>query len=444
MAPAVVWEKQMPPNLPRRGKAMATGVGTLGQFLRETIRRYIHDRCLEFAASLTFTTLLAFVPMMAIALAILAHFPVFDDIRVNMQAFVLDSFLPDAGLALIDHFGHFVENTAKLSAVGAIGLAIAVFMLLLSIESAFNAIWHVTVPRPFMWRVLAFWTVLTLGPILLGISVTLSGYLYATAQSAGVEAWTGPGGRSTKLLPPFLEFAAFSLLYGAMPNRPVKLSHALTGALVATVLFEGLKKGFGVYVTYAPTYQTIYGAMAAVPITLIWVYLAWCIGLFGAVLSASLSEWRVHQEISGVPQVGPGMRLTIALSVLSQLRAASVHGEVVPRKGLLRDVDVGAFVVETVLGQLLAARYVTQVGRDGWVLARDLDDTTLYDLYEDLRLGVSADALRWMPASPWSEKASESIGSLVTFGRDCMAVRLKELFAEGDKHEGQVVRLKRR
>ena len=434
----------MPRNLPPSGNAVVAGAGTLGQFLKELVRRYLDDRCLEFAAALTFTTLLAMVPMTAISLVILARFPIFDDIHATIQAFILQSFLLETGTALLDHFAHFVENTAKLSAFGAVGLAVAVFMLLLSIESAFNAIWHVTVPRPFMWRVLAFWTVLTLGPILLGISVSLSGYLFATARAAGVEAWTGPGGHSTMLLPPLLEFAAFSLLYGTMPNRPVKLSHALTGALVATVLFEGLKKGFGLYVTHFPTYQTIYGALAVIPITLIWVYMAWAVGLFGAVLAASLNEWKSHHSVGGLPQVGPGMRLSVALSVLSELRAASTRGEILQRKHLLKDLNLSAFVVETVLGQLTAARYVTPVGRDGWVLARDLEDTTLYDLYNDLNLGVTGEALRWMPSTPWTQRAGQSIATFDNVGRDCMAIRLKELFAEPGKREGEVVRFRRR
>ena len=434
----------MPRNLPANGNVVVAGAGTFGQFLKELVRRYLDDRCLEFAAALTFTTLLALVPMTAISLAILAQFPIFDDIHATIQSFILRSFLLDTGTALLAHFANFVENTGKLSAFGAAGLAVAVFMLLISIESAFNAIWHVTVPRPFMWRVLAFWTVLTLGPILLGISVSLSGYLFATARAAGVEAWTGPGGHATKLLPPLLEFAAFSLLYGTMPNRPVKLSHALTGALVATVLFEGLKKGFGLYVTFFPTYQTIYGALAVIPITLIWVYVAWAVGLFGAVIAASLNEWQSHRSVVGLPQVGPGMRLSVSLSVLSELRAASTRGEICQRKDLLKDLNLSAFVVESVLGQLTDTRYITPVGRDGWVLARDLEDTTLYDLYDDLNLGVTGEALQWMPSAPWTQLAGKSIATFDTVGRDCMAIRLKELFSEPGKREGEVVHFRRR
>ena len=438
----------MPLGLPRHGKAVASGAGNVGVFLRYAVNRYLGDRCLEYSASLTFATLLAFVPMMVIALAILSQFPVFDDIRANLQTFILESFVPEAGTAVLAQFNQFIGNAGKLSAFGAAGLTVAVFMLLLAIESAFNNIWHVTVPRPFMWRVLAFWTILTLGPILLGFSVSLSSYLFATAEAAGVEAWTGPGGRYTKMLPPILEFAAFSLLYGTIPNRPVKVRHAAAGALVATIAFELLKKGFGLYVTHFPTYQTIYGAMAVIPMTLVWVYMAWAMGLFGAVIAASLTEWKAHRTIASLPRFTPGVRLTVALSVLAALRSASVRGEVCQRKGILKDLGLSSFVVENILGQLSAAHYVTRVGRDCWVLARDLEETTLYDLYSDLDLGVGADALGWINPQPWARRAEESISAFDSLGRGCMAVRLKELFAErgprSGETEGEVIPFGRR
>jgi len=437
----------MPASPPWRRRVGTVSVaGNLGLFLRYAIRRYVNDRCFEYSASLTFTTLLAFVPMMAIALAILSQFPIFDDIRLNLHAFLLESFLPETGTAVVEQLEQFTKNAGKLSAVGAAGLAIAVFVLLVSIENAFNDIWHVAVPRPVMWRILAFWTVFTLGPILLGLSVTLSSYLFTTAQAAGVEQWTGPVGRSTALLPPVLEFASFVLLYGTIPNRPVKVKHAVAGAVVAVILFEALKKGFGFYVVTFPTYQTIYGAMAVIPIILIWVYMAWAVGLFGAVICASLTEWTAQRAIAGTPQFAPGMRLSVALSLLAELRQASVRGEVLLRAEVLKKLNLSAFVVETILGQLGDARYATPVGRDGWVLAKDLDEITIYDLYPDLDLHVGGDAFRWMPSEPWTRRAGSSIADFDDIGRECMGVRLKELFSETDAEapDGEVVPFTRR
>jgi len=125
----------MPASPPWRRRAGTVSVaGNLGLFLRYAIRRYVNDRCFEYSASLTFTTLLAFVPMMAIALAILSQFPIFDDIRLNLHAFLLESFLPETGTAVVEQLEQFTKNAGKLSAVGAVGLAIAVFVLLVSIE----------------------------------------------------------------------------------------------------------------------------------------------------------------------------------------------------------------------------------------------------------------------------------------------------------------------
>ncbi len=422
-----------------RRRRPAISIADLGSFLKHVFNRFLDDRCLDYAGSLTFATMLTFVPVMAITLSVLAQFPVFDDISSRLYAIVVESFMPDAGTAVLVQIETFTENTGKLSALSAVGLTLAVFLLLLAIDSSFNSIWHVTVPRPFMWRLLAFWTVLTLGPILLGMSLLLSGYLFATAEIAGLDAWAGPGGRSTWLLPPVMEFVAFTLLYGTIPNRPVKARHALSGAAVATVLFEVLKKGYGFYVTAFPTYQTIYGALAVIPITMVWIYLAWSIGLLGAVVAASLADWRAHRGTPDLPQLSPGVRLTVALSILSELRAASVRGEVVERKAMLKKLRLGAFVVETVLRQLDQARYITQTGRDRWVLGRDLDEITLYDLYRDLNLGVVADALKWLDPTPWQDRAGRSIASFDAVGRECMAVRLKELFAAGHQAGGQVI-----
>jgi hypothetical protein len=138
----------------------------------------------------------------------------------------------------------------------------------------------------------------------------------------------------------------------------------------------------------------------------------------------------------------------VALSVLAALRSASVRGEVCQRKGILKDLGLSSFVVENILGQLSAAHYVTRVGRDCWVLARDLEETTLYDLYSDLDLGVGADALGWVNPQPWARRAEESISAFDSLGRGCMAVRLKELFAErgprSGETEGEVIPFGRR
>ncbi|TVR98773.1 MAG: YihY family inner membrane protein [Rhodospirillales bacterium] len=413
-------------------------VAEFGDFASYVLGRFARDRCPLYAATLTFTTLLTFVPMLAIALAILAQFPVFDDLSANLEEMVLTHFTPAAGTALLDHLARFTENVGELSAYATVGLALGVILLLRSIENACNDIWHVREPRPFMWRVLAFWTVLTLGPILLGISITLSGYLFATAKAGGLEAWTGPGGAGTRFLPPLLEFAAFSLLYGAIPNRPVRLHHALTGALVATLLFELLKTLFGLYLTYLPTYQTVYGAMAVLPVTLVWVYLAWTAALLGAVIAASLGDWKGHRATAAIPRLAPGIRLTVALAILAEMLAVQGLGRVIRRRTLLTRLDMSAFVVEDVLANLVQARYVARAGRHRWVLARDLSAVTLHDLYTDLNLGIVDGALGWLRPSPWSRRVSEVLSRFHRLGAASLAIPLNQLLAD-DRAAGAAV-----
>jgi len=169
------------------------------------------------------------------------------------------------------------------------------------------------------------------------------------------------------------------------------------------------------------------------------VYLAWCVGLVGAVIAAALGDWNSQRAFLGVPKFAPGVRLTVALSVLADLRAARRRGEVRQRRELLQALNLSAFVVETILGQLADARYVTRVGRDGWILARDLDETTVYDLYMDLGLGVDRNSVRWMRPTAWRHRAGQTLIRFDSLGRECLGLPLKDLFAEDEPPEAEIV-----
>ncbi len=255
------------------------------------LRSFIAHHCLTYAASLSFTALLAIVPLAAIGIAILSAFPVFAGAGEMLTEFVLRNFTPDANAAIQETFRSLVTNADNLTGVGILFLIFTSFMLLYEVEITFGQIWQVQEKRTLMSRLTVFWTVMSLGPILLGLGLSVSAPWFASvltgdgaaAQSIGLLAY---------LLPVTLEITGFGLLYMALPNVPVRFHHAATGGVIAGLLFEALKFGFGIYIQNFAAYDAIYGALSALPVFLIWTYLSWAVILFGAVVAAELPKIR--------------------------------------------------------------------------------------------------------------------------------------------------------
>ncbi|RCK05116.1 trehalose-binding protein, partial [Thalassospira xianhensis MCCC 1A02616] len=261
-------------------------------FWRYAIMRFVHDKSVERAAGLSYTTLLAMVPFLAVALTVLSAFPVFEQWKDQIMGVVLNNFLPETGEQVTGYLSNFLQNTGQMTAVGTIVLALTAVMLLGAIEGAMNDVFRVTTPRKLLAKLVVFWTLLTVGPMLLGLSLSVASYIFAMRYMVGADGLGEHIGQLTFLAPFLLSSIAFSLLFIGMPNRSVVIIDGILGGLVAAGLFEALKKGFGYYVINFPTYQTIYGAVAIVPIFLLWMYLTWIVVLLGAQVAAARSEWR--------------------------------------------------------------------------------------------------------------------------------------------------------
>jgi membrane protein len=272
-------------------QARDVGFGLL-HLLEHAAKRLLADRCMQVAAALSFTTLLSLVPFLAISLSFASAFSQFSDLRGEAEAFLTRNLLPQAGEMAVEQFRSFVAQTQKLTGLGIFGVAVTALMLLATINHAFDVIWRVQRPRPLMIRFLAYWAIITLGPLLIGGALSASGILLAVGQRVGGSAfavsvtWVTPG------MPFILEAMAFTLLYLIAPNRRVKFTDALIGGVVAAVIFEIVKHAFALYLVYFPTYEAIYGAVAAIPIFLLWIYCCWATVLLGAEVTASLPEAR--------------------------------------------------------------------------------------------------------------------------------------------------------
>lgn len=263
------------------------------------LKRFRSDRLPRHAAALAFSSLLALAPMMAIALAMLSLFSPFDGMESAVETFIYQFLVPTAGEDIKLYMDQFANRAAKLTAVGAGAFFLTALLLLSNIESSFNDIWRVKEGRTMGQKLTVYWAMVTLGPILMGASLTMSTYFLSLSVMTGQAATVG-----TFLIPVLLECTAFLLLYLVMPNVRVSLMHALVGALVASILFELTKKGFVAYVGSFANYEVVYGALAALPIFLIWVYLSWVVALIGAEVVAVLQQKKLleHTVIDRIEQ----------------------------------------------------------------------------------------------------------------------------------------------
>lgn len=273
-------------------------------FSRYLLTRMGHDRINVNAGYLAYITLLSIVPMLTVLLSVLSSFAIFENAGDAIQDFVITNFVPAAGDAVKGALLEFVANTGKMSAVGGGFLFIAALMLISNIDKNLNYIWRVKNKRRAVFSFSMYWMVLTLGPILVGASIAVTSYV-TSLKVIESEAISGLYNLLLSWLPFLLSFSAFVGLYMLVPNKKVHLSHAVLGAIVAALLFEASKKGFAAYITQFPSYQLIYGALAAIPILFVWVYLCWLIVLVGAEVTAALGEkeeWSQKIEMLELPK----------------------------------------------------------------------------------------------------------------------------------------------
>lgn len=357
---------------------LRSGYDAAQRFLRVVIDRFEGDRCIQVAGNLTFTTLLALVPMFTIAFTMFAAFPVFEDWANAFKIFLLTTLVPEVGGKIITvYMQQFADNAAKLTAVGLAFLAVTAVLLLVSIERVFNGIWRARRPRSLVQRLVIYWTAITVGPLLIGASLSMTSWLLAqSVQSVGSAQHLQEV--LLRVVPVILNGAAFGLLYLTVPNRRVRARDAFVGGVAAALMFEVMKRGFALYVQLFPTYDLIYGTFATVPIFLLWMYLSWCVVLLGAVVVAVLPQWRLGEERAGPRGDTAFYRALRLIEGLDAARFRSVNptaGELAVSAGILEDA------ADTLLDAMEEKGWVRRVESGGWILAADLGVVTLADVY---------------------------------------------------------------
>ena len=349
------------------------------RFSAYVVKRFQGDGGLQIASSLTYTSLLSLVPLLAVSLVILSGFGAFDEMRGQVQETLLDFVLPDTADQVNGYILKFMENAQKLTAPGVIALGVTAIMMLSTIEGTFNRIWRANAKRPWPIRILAFWAVLTLGPILLGVSISVS----SVFQDYSNELQVGWLVRESRFaLPFFLQLAAFSALYLAIPAVPVRIGHALVGGLVAAVLFQVLKVGFAAFVASADNYRTVYGALAAIPIFLLWLYSFWTLLLIGAHIAAALPERRLLGDSGLIDQATAESRLRAAMLVLRRLWQAAGARETLRLENL--DPEPSPWV----LNQLEKAGLIARLDDESLIAGCDFNRAPIGVLWRALDLAT--------------------------------------------------------
>ena len=402
-------------------------LATIRPFLRFLLSNFSDDRCQRSAAALCYTTLLSLVPLSAVVFSIFAAFPVFGEIATEIQNFIFQNFVPTSGEIIQQHITQFAEKASHLTAIGIVFLILSALLLMNTIEAAMNDIWHVSSPRRALSKFMVYWSTLTLGPILIGTSLVITSYLTSlpffkeTALLGGL--WTQLLG----LLPFLATLLACTLLYAAVPNTKVSIRHALVGATIAAALFELAKKGFAFYVTEFPTYEVVYGALASIPVFLVWVYLSWLVVLLGAEVTYSLAKFQANEPAHSHGTAG--LRLLHDFRIIGHLWQSQLWGELMTVEEFLKnDSFLNEAETHEALERLEASGLIHHSEEEKWALTKDISKLTLNDLYKVEVFEQPQITTNVAQYDHWNRAFSHLLSQSNEEVMDALSIKLKPLY----------------
>lgn len=398
---------------------------TMTQVLWLAGERFSRDNCLQAAGALTYAGLLAVVPLLTVTFAAFSAFPAFERMRAGAEMLILQNVVPRLGADLDRYLQSFISNAGALTGVGVVGLTFTAILLFFSVERAYSQIWRTANRRPLLLRLLSFWAMLTLAPLLFAASLSASSGLLMQLGVAHANALF----MVRKTLPALCEFVVITLSYMMLPRRPVAWGDGLIGGAVAALALECLRVLFHDYFSSASTYSTIYGALSVLPTLLVWMWLVWCIVLFGAELTATLPEWRSALRVDlGPAGLTPTQRLVVALAVLRELMLSGGRGQTVSLRALDRALGLGPATLDSTLEVLERAAWAVRASDGAWTLLRNPYTASVNDLVEDLGLGfrASLDPVGGLDLA-WLAQLEELCAALVTERANRLSMPLADL-----------------
>ena len=414
----------------------------LRDLVRFAIRRLREEKLPQVAGSLTFTSTLGLVPLLTIVLAIFTMFPAFGQLRTAIDAWFVQNLMPKAIASTISgNLTQFADKAKGLSALGAVVLLFTTSATMSMIERAFNRIWSVRQPRPLAQRILVYWALITLGPLLFGVSISFTTQVFDATGGLGQEA-TWFGMLFFTLASVAVTTGGYTLLYMIVPHRRVSLRDAFVGALGAAIAFEIAKRVFGLFISQFPTYAIIYGALAALPLFLLWMYVSWMITLVGAVLTAALPVVKYERWWH---QPAPGSAFIDAMAVLKVLYGgARLSGTALVTSSMIRrHTRIGYDELSELLERMVAAGWVGRVldeapARAGWqrtrrgsdehwVLLVDPNALQLSDVYRLFVFDCAAGASQQRDRAP----GAEGVDGVLALDGAALARQVEETVEQG-------------
>lgn len=357
-------------NAPHKSSLHGLSSSTPFRFLRFISQRFNEANILQTAGSLTFTTLLALVPLLTVILIVLAAFPMFGDISARFMDLVNRTIVPSGASAVADYLDQFKQQAARMTALGVVMMMVTSLMLIQTIDQTLNRIWRVQRSRLWWVSLSIYWALLTIGPLLVGIS--LSVFAYGLAQNNDYFFSS-----SLHFVGNILGNAVFLfLLYRLVPNCHVPLRHALVGSLITGALLETTKYGFGIYISHFNSYAPVYGAFSIIPIFLIWLNLLWLIILSGALFIAGIGDWHSRQD----ERQQPDHVFNQVISILLLLTDAQQHGKTITIRTIRQQLAIDRGQIETLLLRLAKMQYVAE-SKPGWLLKTSPEQIWLSDLF---------------------------------------------------------------
>lgn len=393
-------------------------------FTQFVITRFLADECKQNAASLTYTTLFAVVPMLTVLFSILAAIPSLKSISTDIQNFIFNNFIPDTGVKVQSYLHEFATQASNLTIVGVFMLFVTAVMMLITIEKAFNQIWRVKQPKQSIVGFLRYWAVLSLGPFLLGAAFTISSYITSLRIFADAEQLVGMVFSGLRLLPFLFTGLAFSLLYITVPNCRVPVKAGFGAGFMAATLFEVAKNGFTFFVGNFSSYELIYGAFAAFPLFLLWVYLSWMIILLGVEVCRALAFYKDVNKESRHP-------LLELLAVLQLFYQRQIEGKTVSELDVMevlgkREVETWTQLLDILLNQNFAKK--TESGH--YVLIRNLAAVDFWQFYSTLPwpLPQAQDFSRVYEDDTWASVLLPRLYAIQDYAQEQLTLPLADIF----------------
>ena len=383
----------------------------LKAFSRHLWQQFREDRSFESAGALSYTSLLALVPLMAVMFGVISAFPVFDQWSSDVENYIFSNFVPAAGDVVHDYVTQFVDRSAGLTGAGTVFLIATAILLMSTIEKSLNRIWRVRTERGPVSRLVVYWAVLTLGPLLVGASLALTSYLAALPLLAPEIVRGVLQDAALKLAPVLVALVGFTLVFIVVPNRRVRWHHALIGAALSSLMFELAKAGFVWYVTNFPTYERLYGALATIPLFFIWIYVSWVVVLLGASVAAALTTFNYRRADW---RWNPRHELLLALRLLGHFWQAQRRGEALSVGELInRESAATDSQLRRILGWFHDARFIQPDNDGDWLLTADLDELSLAELYRCGSFILPVGEIDQLPyESYWDRALIEGLTSL--------------------------------